>query len=149
MYIDSSVLQKANQSMEDKPPKPVIPPRPLRKTPLTDIESARLLLEDTATVSDLSLLRFTKPILASLCDAKGQRHSGNKNDLVGRLLDWVRHSSCRPRPLADFSAQRLSQNLPNAQSAIESGSSATKEARNNQRTAEEYLLPLIKLTLIN
>jgi hypothetical protein len=42
-------------------------------------------------------------------------------------------------PLADFGAQRLSQNLPNAQSAIESGSSAMKEVRNNQRTAEEYL----------
>jgi hypothetical protein len=85
--------------MEDKPPKPVIPPRPLRKMPLADVESARLLLEDTAAVSNLSLLRFTKPILANLCDAKGRRRSGNKNDLVGRLLDWVCHSSCRPRHL--------------------------------------------------
>ncbi|KAG2738629.1 hypothetical protein P692DRAFT_201730859 [Suillus brevipes Sb2] len=74
--------------VRERPSKPFIPPRPSKKTPQTDAESARLLVEGTATVSDVSLLRFTKPILASLCDGKSLRRSGNKSDLVGRLLDW-------------------------------------------------------------
>ncbi|KAG1863268.1 hypothetical protein DFJ58DRAFT_839232 [Suillus subalutaceus] len=79
---------KINQATGEVPSKPFIPPRPSKKIPRTDTESARLLLEGTATVSDVSLLHFTKPILASLCDAKCEHCSGNKSDLVARLLDW-------------------------------------------------------------
>jgi hypothetical protein len=93
--IDHTIWQKVDQST-DMPSKPVIPPRPSKKTSLTDIESARLLVESTATISNASLLWFTKPTLASICDAKNERRSGNKNDLVGRLLDWVCRSSCCP-----------------------------------------------------
>ncbi|KAG1839802.1 hypothetical protein F4604DRAFT_1691074 [Suillus subluteus] len=119
--IEVSGGRKANQSTEDMPSKPVIPPRPSKKTLLTDAESARLLVEGAAMVSDLSLLRFTKPTLASLCDAKNERRSGNKNDLVGRLLNW-----------------RLAQNLPSTRTTLEA-SSTGKEVRNSQRKAEEYI----------
>jgi hypothetical protein len=82
--------------MEDMPSKPAIPPHPSRKTSLTDAESARLLIEGTTMVSDLLLLWFTKPTLASLCNAKNKCCNGNKNDLVGRLLDWVCQRLCCP-----------------------------------------------------
>jgi hypothetical protein len=82
--------------MQDMTSKPVIPPRPSKKTSLTDAESVRLLVEGTATVSALSLLRFTKSTLASLCNAKNERRSGNKNDLVDRLMNWVCQVSCYP-----------------------------------------------------
>ncbi|KAG2094659.1 uncharacterized protein F5147DRAFT_657130 [Suillus discolor] len=72
-------------------------------------------------VSTLLLLWFTKPTLASLCNAKNERCSGNKNDLVGRLLDW-----------------HLAQNLPCTQMTLEA-STTGKEVRNNQRKAEEYI----------
>ncbi|KIK38450.1 hypothetical protein CY34DRAFT_108662 [Suillus luteus UH-Slu-Lm8-n1] len=113
---------KADLSTGNPPSKPVIPPRSSGRTSLTDAESARLLIEGTATISDLSLLRFTKAILGSLCDAKHVRRSGNKKDLVGRLLDW-----------------RLSQNLPCTRTAPASVSSTGKDVRINQSKAEEYI----------
>jgi hypothetical protein len=141
--IVESVRQKTNQAMGEMPSKPFIPPRPSKKVPQTDEESTRLLLEGTATVSDVSLLWFTKPILASLYDAKRECHSGNKSDLVGRLLDWVCCRSCyclhQPHSLI-LVPQCSSKNLPIMRTALEdSGSGSGKLARNNGRTVEEYI----------
>ncbi|KAG1877161.1 hypothetical protein C8R48DRAFT_768708 [Suillus tomentosus] len=119
---------KTKQATGDILSKPFIPPRPSKKSPKTDAESAMLLMESTDTVSDVSLLRFMKPILASLCDAKCECHSGNKSDLIGRLLDW--HSS---------------KNLLIARTALESASGSGTAIRNNQRTAEEYISLSLKV----